>query len=580
MKILILSQILFLLSLTCSGQETIRWEPLNKATFDRAKKENKIILLNLEANWCHWCHVMHDSTYSNSKVIRYLNAHFITVMSDQDASPELAVRYKDYGWPATIFLNSEGEDVVKRRGYIPPDRYLRLLKSIVKDPSPEEFQTKLVDIQLRNQSDQLLVEELEKNFKNSLDYEVGGFDQSQKFVEYDTYEYALFTSKEPSVKSWLEKSAEGAKQLSDPEWGGIYQYSTHYDWKHLHYEKLLSIQARYMRIFSYNYLYNGDTSSLDYAKKCVAYVDEFLAAENGLYFNAQDADLIQGVHAGDYFSLRDAERRKLGIPGIDKNTFTHNNAEMASSLLLLFQVSQDSSYLYAAKRILTQLIATRKNSANLYQHTQKGEGLISLRDNVAMLDLLVQYVKYFPEDKVIGKELTLLVKGICAHFILKNGSFKGFNGENGLSPEPIVSENIKVARLLNWFGHFTGELSYTEMARRTYQFLIQKEVSQSYYSEPALLSLKNELESSPLEHVVMYKGKGGAGLERVMKACAPFYSTFIVAEMEQLPDAKREYFAGFDETVLLICTANACSAPIYSVQECVEHYRRNTGEVR
>ncbi len=566
-----------LVSMICFSQEAVHWETLSKSTFDRAKKENKIILLNLEANWCHWCHVMHDSTYSNPKIIRYLNEHFIPVKSDQDVSPELAVRYKDYGWPATIFLNSEGDDVVKRRGYIPPERYLKLLKSIVKDPSPEEFQVKLIDLKVSDQSDQLLVEELEKNFKNSLDYEVGGFDQEQKFVEYDTYEYALFTSKDAKVKSWLEKSVEGAKQLADPEWGGIYQYSTHNDWNHLHFEKLLSIQARYIRIFSYNYLYNGDSSSLTNAKRIVSYVNEFLSAENGLYCNAQDADLTQGVHAGDYFSLKDAERRKLGIPAIDKNTFTHNNAEMANSLLLLFQVSQDSLYLLAAKRILTQLINTRKNNANLYQHTENKEELISLRDNVAMLDLLVQYVKYFPEDETVFNEMLLLSKAICDNFILKNGSFKGFLGENGLSPEPIVSENIKLARLLNWCGHYAADAAYKEIAKNTYQFLIQKEVAQDYYSEPALLSLRKELASSPLEHIVMIKGKESAALEQEMKACAPFYSTFLVAEMQQLPEAKKEYFAGFDETVLLICTENSCSSPIYTDQDCIEYYRRVTG---
>lgn len=571
--------LIFLLgtAFNCLSQESIKWTSLSKTTFELAEKENKIILLNLEANWCHWCHVMHDSTYSDPKIIAYLNENFIAVKADQDANPELAVRYRDYGWPATLFLNAQGEDVVKRSGYIPPKRFLKLLKAIVEDPSPEEIQPKLTQIDIQNQADNELLAQLETNFKNSLDYEVGGFDQAQKYVEYDTYEYAIFASKDPNVKSWLIKSAEGAKQLSDPVWGGIYQYSTHYDWKHLHFEKLLSIQARYIRIFSYNYLYHADTISLDYAKKCVEYADVFLSSKDGLYYNAQDADLKKGEHAAYYFELNDKERRKLGIPAVDKNTYTHNNAEMANSLLLLFQVTSDSIYFQKARAILSYLIINRKQSNGLYTHAKASETVLSLRDNVAMLDLLVQYVKFFPKNDSILSELSSLMNALKTNFILKNGSYKGFVGENGLSPEPILSENIRVSRLMNWYGHFSNDSSFLTIAQNNYHFLIQEEVAAAYYSEPALLLLQAELRSTPLDHVLLSPEYSDPTLERTMKALAPFYSTFNVYPKAELPLEKKEFFAAFEGEVLLVCTANTCSSPLYSALNCLQHYRRFSG---
>lgn len=568
--------LVWIVVINCQSQETLKWTYLTKSTFELAEKEDKIILLNLEANWCHWCHVMHDSTYSDSKVIAYLNSKFIVVKADQDANPELAVRYRDYGWPATIFLNSKGEDVVKRSGYIPPKRFLKLLKAIIDDPSPEEIQTKLTDIVITNQADNTLIEQLELNFKNSLDYKVGGFDQAQKYVDFDTYEYALFASKDQEDKSWLLKSVEGAKQLADPVWGGIYQYSTHYDWKNLHYEKLLSIQARYIRIFVYNFLYNDDSVSLEYAKKIVGYANQFLSSDKGLYYNAQDADLIKGEHAGYYFALNNEERLKLGIPKVDKNRYTHNNAEMASSLLLLFQVTNDSVYLDRAQSILNYLIHKRKQNNGLYAHSSESHTILSLRDNVAMLDLLVQFVKYFPENNLAVLELNSLMVSIKNNFILSNGSLKGFTGENGLSPEPIISENIRVSRLMNWYGHFTKDTLYTTIAEQNFRFLVQKEVAKNYYSEPALLLLQAELVTSPLEHVLLTNEKTDTAMERKMKALAPFYSTFIVSKKEELPLEKKELFVAFEVEVLLICTANTCSSPKYTTKEIVSYYRMLT----
>lgn len=569
--------VIVIVAINCQSQETIKWTSLNKATFELAEKENKIILLNLEANWCHWCHVMHDSTYSDSKVISFLNANFIAVKADQDANPELAVRYRDYGWPATIFLNAKGEDVVKRSGYIPPKRFLKLLKAIINDPSPEEIQSKLTELEITDQPSNTLITQLELNFRNSLDYTVGGFDQAQKYVDFDTYEYALFASKDQEVKSWLKKSVEGAKQLSDPAWGGIYQYSTHNDWKNLHYEKLLSIQARYIRIFVYNFLYNNDPESLEYAKRIVEYIDQFLASGISLFYNAQDADLNKGEHAGYYFSLNNEDRLKLGIPKVDKHTYTHNNAEMANSLLLLFQATNDSVYLKKSQSILRFLVENRKQKNGLYAHSSEYQSIISLRDNVAMLDLLIQFAKFFPEDEEIGIELTTLMVAIKNNFILSNGSFKGFSGDNGLSPEPIISENIRVSRLMNWYGHFKNDSLFIAIAEQNYCFLVQNKVAENYYSEPALLLLNSELMTTPLEQILLKSVNSDSSMERNMKALAPFYSVFNVCEKGDLPFEKEELFVAFEGEVLLICTINTCSSPMYTTNDISNYFRLLAG---
>src|SRR5437762_696096 len=99
-------------------QPTITWHPWSDDVFDRAKRENKFVLMDLQAVWCHWCHVMDETTYRDPNVIRLINDKYSAVKVDQDSRPDIADRYEDYGWPATVVFSSTGGEIVKRRGYI------------------------------------------------------------------------------------------------------------------------------------------------------------------------------------------------------------------------------------------------------------------------------------------------------------------------------------------------------------------------------------------------------------------------------------------------------------------------------
>ena len=98
----------------------LHWQPWSDAAFAQARAEHKFVLLDLEAVWCHWCHVMDDVTYRDPVVIRLLNQRYVLVKVDQDSRPDISNRYQDYGWPATVVFAAEGSEIVKRQGYIPP----------------------------------------------------------------------------------------------------------------------------------------------------------------------------------------------------------------------------------------------------------------------------------------------------------------------------------------------------------------------------------------------------------------------------------------------------------------------------
>lgn len=546
-------------------KELLEWENFDVEVFKKAKSENKYVLLNLKANWCHWCHVMDDSTYANNDVITYINEHYIPVKADQDHYQELSSRYKEYGWPATIVLNAKGEDIVKRAGYISPDLFLKLLKAIVKDPSPEKEQYNYATLVEKGSAEVVsLIKKMDEHFKNTLDLKVGGFDQSQKFVTYPSYEYALFGSSESNAKQWVDISMKGARGLSDPAFGGIYQYSTHGDWEHLHFEKLLSIQARYVHQFSFHALYFGGTDDLLIVDNILNYCREFLLRKNGLYANAQDADLIPGEHAEDYFQKNKKDRFKMGVPTVDTNTYTHNNAAMISSLCHFYAVSENENYKAEAISMMKEL-KKRKNDDGLYRHQSAEEGLCSLQDQIAMAKAFIELSKLQGTSDTYLKDLKVLADIIIRKFQLNNGSFKSFVGENGLQPQPLIQENIEIARVLNWLSMVTHQTVYRREAQDIFNFLVQPTVVSSIYSEPGLIMLFNELNSDPF-HFVEVSNANSFELIRDAYAMAPFYSVFEYYSSDRLPQ-KYIQFEGLGDNVLFACTENYCSSPMYSHKE-------------
>ena len=116
--------------------ERIEWREWSDEIFAQAEKEHRFVLLDLGAVWCHWCHVMEEITYRDPKVIALIKQRYIAVRVDQDARPDLSNRYENYGWPATVVFNSDGSEIVKRRGYIAPKPMASMLQAVIDDPSP------------------------------------------------------------------------------------------------------------------------------------------------------------------------------------------------------------------------------------------------------------------------------------------------------------------------------------------------------------------------------------------------------------------------------------------------------------
>jgi len=107
----------------------IKWFDWTDEAFQRAKTENKPILLDISAVWCHWCHRLDQDTYSVPEIAEYVESHFIPIRVDTDKRPDINRRYNMGGWPTTAFLTPNGL-VMGGGTYFPPDQMRQILRDV------------------------------------------------------------------------------------------------------------------------------------------------------------------------------------------------------------------------------------------------------------------------------------------------------------------------------------------------------------------------------------------------------------------------------------------------------------------
>ena len=173
--------------------EELKWSGWGEDLFARAAAEKRFVILDLEAVWCHWCHVMETTTYADAEVRELLASNYLPVRVDQDANPDLSNRYGDWGWPATIVFGPDGTEIAKIRGYIEPARMQALLKAVIDDPSPgpsvgEAFEIKPSASAFLTKEQR---DELGKNYAESYEDKLGGWGESQKYIDADSMDLAI-----------------------------------------------------------------------------------------------------------------------------------------------------------------------------------------------------------------------------------------------------------------------------------------------------------------------------------------------------------------------------------------------------
>jgi uncharacterized protein len=313
--------------------QPIHWHEWGPEAFARAKQENKPVLLDVGAVWCHWCHVMDRESYENPEIAALINEHFVAVKVDRDERPDVDSRYQTAvqaisgqgGWPLTAFLTPDGKPFYAGT-YFPPQDYQgrpsfrRVLLTLA-----QAFREKHADVlesadNVMNAISQAegfagksgalqagLIDSMVASAVKLFDPEHGGFGSSPKFphpsaIDLLMQRYAETGNQEllNIVIITLEKMAEGG--VYDQLAGGFHRYSVDEHWVVPHFEKMAYDNSELLKNYVHAYQITGNEQFAGVARDIIRWMDEWLSdREHGGFYASQDADYSLDDD-GDYFT--------------------------------------------------------------------------------------------------------------------------------------------------------------------------------------------------------------------------------------------------------------------------------------
>jgi uncharacterized protein YyaL (SSP411 family) len=318
--------------------QPVLWHEWGEEAFATAKRENKPVLLDIGAVWCHWCHVMDRESYEDPETAQILNEQFIAVKVDRDERPDIDSRYQvavsaisgQGGWPLTAFLTPDGKPFYGGTYFPPEDGYgrpsfRRVLTSIA-DAYREKNgdvmeQAQMVESQLA-QSESFaggggrfsasVISSIVKAAIDMYDAKNGGFGNAPKFPHPSALDllidrYARSSDKELGeiIVSTLEKMARGG--VYDQLAGGFHRYSVDDHWGVPHFEKMCYDNSELLKNYVHAYQATGSEFFAEVARDIIRWMNEWLSdQERGGFYASQDAD-ISLDDDGDYFTWTLAE---------------------------------------------------------------------------------------------------------------------------------------------------------------------------------------------------------------------------------------------------------------------------------
>lgn len=559
-------------------QNRVKWLPWNQNTFSKAQELDLPILLGISAVWCHWCHVMDETTYSNKEVVEHINKNFIPIRVNRDRRPDIDKRYNMGGWPSTVFLTPEGE-ILTGGTYIPPQQMMFILDQVNRSYKKNkiELKTKINLIQEKQQKyeTQQIMDDVEFHLiTDYLTFEItsqfdpvhGGFGSAPKFPHSEALRFILlqyFLKNHNAalniVKKTLLKMGEGG--IFDKEEGGFFRYSTTNDWSVPHYEKMCEDNAKLLINYLEASQITGEIAFKNKAKNVLEYVDSKLSSkENGGFYGSQDADEV-------YYKLKLSERSRKIPPKIDQTIFTDWNAMMSSAYLLASVVFADQKYQNFALKTIDYILRTFNPTEGIkhYINDEKNEYSGFLTDHVYMTKCLIDSYQITSNQKFLD------IAENIAEFMIKNlwdknGGFydktKKINEIGALKQlDKPLGENSVAADMFLRLYHLTDKSKYLEKAKKTLNYFATN--YKRYGITAASYGLAVELYMNPMK-INIIGSKEDEITHQFQTECLKTYNPLKVLEIvDPEKNSERLELLGYPETerpITYVCYEKTCKS--------------------
>lgn len=402
----------------------VDWLEWGKEAFERARKEDKPILLDLTAVWCHWCHVMDATSYSDDEIAKIINSGFVPIKVYIDERPDIRERYNMGGFPSTVFLNHEGH-VIAGDTYVQPERFKPMLEAVSDNykKRKEKIERRINELNQQIQSSKEIkkqklsediIKEILLSVEDSFDNFYGGFGTQPKFPSPDVLDLLFIQYKQTQNKKYLDmslKTLDGMYEgIYDKIDFGFFRYSVTQDWKMPHYEKMLDTNASLLRNYAVAYGITKNDKYRKIAEETIGYINKFLSnQEKGGFYGSQDAD-------EEFYQLKPEERKDKKQPYVDKTIYVDWNSMMISSYIKAGEILSNKSAIDFAVKTVDFILGNCYDKGNGMFHFFDGEAKINglLTDNIYFLNCLIDVYDTTKDDKYLEK-----IKEI-AEFILKN----------------------------------------------------------------------------------------------------------------------------------------------------------------
>ncbi len=568
------SLFLLLLAAAFAGESpsALSWRAWSPEVFAEARRTNKPVLLDLEAVWCHWCHVMDTTTYRDPAVVALLRERFLLVRVDQESRPDLANRYEDYGWPATVIFAPNGAELAKKQGYVAPRAMEELLRAVLADPTPPSSRAGAApsDSAGAPTLDAVRRAELVQQWRDGYDERAGGWGFSHKLLDWDTVEFALRAARQGDAEAGRRARAtmDLQRRLLDPVWGGVYQYSVGGDWNEPHFEKLVQMQAENLRLYALAYAAQGDPADRAMGEAILRYLRTFLRSPEGAFYVSQDADLVPGEHSADYFALDDAARRARGVPRVDRHLYARENGWVIAALAQWSTATGDATARADAERAARWVVENRARPDGGFRHDERDGAGPYLGDTLAAGRAFLALHQLTQEPEWLARAEDA-AKFLAQNFVRTGApGLVSSTGEAGgpLAPQPQFDENVGVARFGAALARVTGRRDYLDLAELALRWLNSPAVTRErFFYVGGLLLAEEEARTEPA-HVTIVGRRDDPVARGLFALALRIPETHKLVEWWD-PSAGpaprgEEIFPVLDHAAAFLCAGGACSSPL------------------
>ncbi len=315
------------------AENPVDWYPWGDQAFEKARDEDKPVLLSVGYSTCHWCHVMAHESFESHEIASVMNQHFVNIKVDREERPDIDGVYMTAvqaltgqgGWPMTVFLTPDKKPFFAGTYFPPVDGhgrpgFPRLLETINATwserredivNSAESISDQLAEAATRAAPEEAFDPAVSANavraMLRSADDVWGGFGTAPKFPAPANLEFLLGRAaragdpEHGDIRAMLERTLWGMASggMYDQIGGGFARYSVDVQWLVPHFEKMLYDNAALARVYLHAFQLFGDPEHERVVRETLTYLEREMLDEEGGFYSAQDAD-SEGIE-GKFF---------------------------------------------------------------------------------------------------------------------------------------------------------------------------------------------------------------------------------------------------------------------------------------